>query len=176
MWKAATPLKVVGCGPDVRCWIGKGVKSGIYFWWRLAVSQDFVRRRKGCPAGWLISSTVSQEFSHLPKPLITVTTTKVYYFWSSDTFGLQKMTTFNIKWFPFHSIFSSTIVLPIFNSIDPTEFGNSSFTILSYTQFLLIWCLRSPMVPIRTFCWAPVLRKFNFCVQNFTPSNLTSRL
>ena len=25
-----------------------------------------------------------------------------------------------------------------FNSIDPTEFGNSSFTILSYTQFLLI--------------------------------------
>ena len=26
----------------------------------------------------------------------------------------------------------------LFNSIDPTEFGNSSFTILSYTQFLLI--------------------------------------
>ena len=26
----------------------------------------------------------------------------------------------------------------LFNSIDPTEFGNSSFMILSYTQFLLI--------------------------------------
>ena len=106
VWKAATPLKVVGWGPDVRCLIGKGVKSGIYFWWRLAVSQDFVRRRKGCPAGWLISSTVSQEFSHLPKPLITVTTTKVYYFWSSDTFGFKEITTISMKRFPFHSIFS----------------------------------------------------------------------